>query len=199
MWFVILVSVLCFDHSFGQQWRIINVPSYEERCYPPPNYSYASSAVEYEESWGWPWLSALIDRESGKFFCGGSLISEQHILSGRFKFLPQKNKMFDSQLLLEYSYNQLRTVSILSTGKKPNQIKFLCSLESRIWGSSSSTKFNLPSTKLSFILVGHQLPKVLTLTFPSSCLQKRYYSQTQFFPFGFQTNNHTLSAIVVVW
>lgn len=30
----------------------------------------------------WPWLVALIHAPLEAFFCGGSLISEQHVLSG---------------------------------------------------------------------------------------------------------------------
>lgn len=30
----------------------------------------------------WPWLVAFVKVPEGKFFCGGSLISDKHILSG---------------------------------------------------------------------------------------------------------------------
>lgn len=32
----------------------------------------------------WPWNVAFIHRPSEKFFCGGSLISDRHVLSGEF-------------------------------------------------------------------------------------------------------------------
>lgn len=31
----------------------------------------------------WPWLVAFVYRFSEKFFCGGSLISTKHVLSGK--------------------------------------------------------------------------------------------------------------------
>jgi secreted trypsin-like serine protease len=30
----------------------------------------------------WPWLVALIHRHTRQFFCGGSLVSERHVISG---------------------------------------------------------------------------------------------------------------------
>jgi secreted trypsin-like serine protease len=30
----------------------------------------------------WPWLVALKHRHTKKFFCGGSLVSERHVISG---------------------------------------------------------------------------------------------------------------------
>lgn len=30
----------------------------------------------------WPWLVAFVEWTSGKFFCGGSLLSQRHVLSG---------------------------------------------------------------------------------------------------------------------
>lgn len=35
----------------------------------------------------WPWMVALIYVESNAFFCGGSLISKQHILTGILRAL----------------------------------------------------------------------------------------------------------------
>lgn len=32
----------------------------------------------------WPWNVALIHRQAERFFCGGTLISSKHILSGKF-------------------------------------------------------------------------------------------------------------------
>ena len=30
----------------------------------------------------WPWLTVLLYKPKNKFFCGGSLISEKHVISG---------------------------------------------------------------------------------------------------------------------
>lgn len=92
MWFVLLVSLLCCDQAFGLQSDTIDVPDYEESCLPAFSQSHASIAVIYKENWEWPWLSAFIDRASGKFFCGGSLISKQHILTGRFEVFISKHE-----------------------------------------------------------------------------------------------------------
>lgn len=32
----------------------------------------------------WPWLVALFYRETEVFFCGGSLLSRKHVMSGQF-------------------------------------------------------------------------------------------------------------------
>lgn len=32
----------------------------------------------------WPWIVAFIYEKNEKMFCGGSLISEKHVLSGKF-------------------------------------------------------------------------------------------------------------------
>jgi secreted trypsin-like serine protease len=33
----------------------------------------------------WPWLVAFVHTQANTFFCGGSLLSERHILSGELK------------------------------------------------------------------------------------------------------------------
>lgn len=40
----------------------------------------------------WPWLVAFVYRFEEKFFCGGSLISPKHVLSG--KNVKAQNKAF---------------------------------------------------------------------------------------------------------
>jgi secreted trypsin-like serine protease len=30
----------------------------------------------------WPWLDAFVHTQANSFFCGGSLVSERHVLSG---------------------------------------------------------------------------------------------------------------------
>lgn len=39
---------------------------------------------EYAKRGQWPWLCTLHDTESDEFFCGSTLISSTHVLTGEF-------------------------------------------------------------------------------------------------------------------
>jgi hypothetical protein len=51
----------------------------------------------------WPWLVALKHRYTEKFFCGGSLVSERHVISGEVLNMIKrmKTKKFCSFTLLQ--------------------------------------------------------------------------------------------------
>ena len=41
---------------------------------------YGGSAVTQGE---WPWVVSLVEKKNNQFFCGGNLISHQHVLTGK--------------------------------------------------------------------------------------------------------------------
>ena len=38
---------------------------------------------EYANREAWPWLTALIHKETNKYFCAGSIITKKHVLTGK--------------------------------------------------------------------------------------------------------------------
>lgn len=50
------------------------------------NVKYSSELIfggKYAKRGQWPWLCTLHDSESDEFFCGASLISNRHIVTGK--------------------------------------------------------------------------------------------------------------------
>lgn len=73
-------------------------------------------------AWKYPWLSAFVDKQSGLFFCAGSLISSKHILSGQSLFRENLNDGLN--LFTQYYNHQLPIASIIRARQKPSQKKF---------------------------------------------------------------------------
>lgn len=68
MFFKFLVIFLCFE-AF-------------ETC---GRFSYGGGTIvggEFIKKGEWPWLVALFESKSRSYFCGGTLISEKHVLTG---------------------------------------------------------------------------------------------------------------------
>lgn len=57
----------------------------------------------------WPWLVALINRKQDSVFCGGSLLSAKHVLSGKVatrKMLTLTRMISSGSLLPKQEYNR---------------------------------------------------------------------------------------------
>lgn len=56
------------------------------------NVKYSSELIfggKYAKRGQWPWLCTLHDQESDEFFCGSTLISTRHVVTGEFKILKK--------------------------------------------------------------------------------------------------------------
>jgi secreted trypsin-like serine protease len=54
------------------------------------NVKYVSGLIyggTYAQRGQWPWLCAIHDTTSDEFFCGSTLISKKHVLTGEFNIL----------------------------------------------------------------------------------------------------------------
>lgn len=70
--FRIVLIVFCGVKAIGGESRV-KVASISQRVY-------GGKYVADDKQW--PWISAFILKQNENFFCAGSLISKQHILSG---------------------------------------------------------------------------------------------------------------------
>lgn len=66
----------------------------EKKCGKRDNSMETSFGGEKYPKNAWPWLVAFIYWQSEKFFCGGSVISQKHVLSGDKKFNVIKMKFY---------------------------------------------------------------------------------------------------------
>jgi secreted trypsin-like serine protease len=69
--FVIFVAICC---TYAEE--------QEESCGRKNSFSLRIFGGEQVRSNEWPWLVALIYWPTDKFFCAGSLISKNHVISG---------------------------------------------------------------------------------------------------------------------
>jgi secreted trypsin-like serine protease len=68
----------------------------------------------------WPWVVALINRQNLQFFCGGTLISSRHVLTGEHFFVSQLISSFLD--LPQFCYSQLRIASTRNTDRLSKQL-----------------------------------------------------------------------------
>jgi secreted trypsin-like serine protease len=71
--FVIFVAICCI-YADGQ--------GESENCGRKDSVSERIFGGEEVQSNEWPWLVAFVNWTENKFFCGGSLVSSKHVISG---------------------------------------------------------------------------------------------------------------------
>lgn len=74
-------KLVCFSIIIGSFLLFTNVVQAQE-C---GNVKYTSGLIiggEYAKRGQWPWLCAIHDSTSDEFFCGSTLISKKHVLTG---------------------------------------------------------------------------------------------------------------------
>lgn len=80
---MILEKFLCLSAIIGSFLLFTNVTEAQE-C---GNVKYTSELIyggDYAKRGQWPWLCAIHDATSDEFFCGSTLISKKHVLTGEF-------------------------------------------------------------------------------------------------------------------
>lgn len=77
---MITEKLVCFLAIVGSFFLFTNA----QEC---GNVKYTSGLIiggEYAKRGQWPWLCAIHDATSDEFFCGSTLISKKHVLTGEF-------------------------------------------------------------------------------------------------------------------
>lgn len=123
MFFVPFICVLCLNQIVFCEIDY----SEESSTYELPATLFHAEAINLREPRKYPWLSAFLSRQSRKYFCTGSLISAQHILSGRSKitniYCCRNFKAYYALELENFVILQLHIASTPKAGKKLSQMK----------------------------------------------------------------------------
>lgn len=133
----------------------------------------------------WPWLVALHDINTEEFFCGSTLVSDKHVLTGKNFFLEFKfiSSGFTFEICVKLIFSLLQPRIASGAKEHPNKVTTRrtpsSSQANMIFAISKRTRSEEISLRSHFILTGNRTQPTSMLTLRSRRPSMRCISPMQ--------------------